>query len=248
VQSLQKLITSFAFLGICLYLSSCSKERPVNFFVGKPIIVDIKDPKPASSPDLKFKFSNLDLYQDIGSLNFDQFKKFGTFYTRDFTIYHIKDLDLLEDNLYIVEIYLYFIDSTLHKIQAHTTKNMSDFFLSKYGGAKLILMDRFNKELMMQEGAISRNAGKYHMNKNLNNYKLRWKGNDRLISYKVDESDQKNFEVIEELVNIENQERIRIKPDYIFTIESKEYQNLLARVKVDEQNGHEKLRSLLDPG
>jgi hypothetical protein len=40
--------------------------------------------------------------------------------------------------------------------------------------------------------------------------------------------------VIEELVDIENQDKIKVKPDYIFTIESDKYQHLLARVKLDE--------------
>jgi hypothetical protein len=216
------------------FFFSCKKERPFNILVGKARVVDIKDPTPPVNPELKFKFSNLDLYQETNALNLDQFKKYGTFYTRDFTIYHVNNLDLLEDNLYIVEIYLYFVDNTLHKIQAHTTKNMADYFLSQYGGAKLMLMDRFNKDIVMQEGALSRIAGKYQMNKNLNSYKLKWTGKDRVISYKVDESSQKNFEVIEELVDIENQAKIKVKPDYVFTIESKEYAALLSRVKMDD--------------
>lgn len=217
-----------------LLFFSCKKERPFNILVGKVRVVDIKDPAPVLNPELKFKFSNLDLYQNIVELNLDQFKKYGTFYTKNFTIYHVNNLDLLEDNLYIVEIYLYFVDSTLHKIQAHTTKNMSDFFLSKYGGARLVLMDRFNKDIVTQEGAIEKIAGKYQMNKNLNNYKLKWAGKDRLISYKVDESAQKNFLVIEELVDIDNQARIEVEPDYVFTIESMAYPELLARVKMDD--------------
>lgn len=217
----------------CLFFS-CKKERPFNILVGKARVIDIKDSSPPVNPDLKFKFSHLDLYQEIDALNLEQFKKYGTFYTRDFTIYHVNNLDLLEDNLYIVEIYLYFVDNTLHKIQAHTTKNMADYFLSKYGGAKLMLMDRFNKDIVTQEGAVSRISGKYQMNKNLNSYRLKWTGKDRVISYKVDESSQKNFEVIEELVDIDNQSKIEVKPDYVFTIESKEYAGLLARVKTDD--------------
>ncbi len=222
------LILAFGYLFF-----SCKKERPFNILVGKARVIDINDPSPPVNPDLKFKFSHLDLYQEIDALNLEQFKKYGTFYTRDFTIYHVNNLDLLEDNLYIVEIYLYFVDNTLHKIQAHTTKNMADYFLSKYGGAKLMLMDRFNKDIVTQEGAVSRISGKYQMNKNLNSYRLKWTGKDRVISYKVDESSQKNFEVIEELVDIDNQSKIEVKPDYVFTIESKEYAALLSRVKMD---------------
>ena len=229
------LVKVFLVIVVCaLFYFSCKKERPFNIHVGKARIVDIKEPAPVINPELKFKFSNLDLYKNIVELNLDQFKKYGTFYTNNFTIYHVNNLDLLEDNLYIVEIYLYFVDSTLHKIQAHTTKNMSDFFLSKYGGARLVLMDRFNKDIVTQEGAIEKIAGKYQMNKNLNNYKLKWAGKDRLISYKVDESAQKNFLVIEELVDIDNQARIEVEPDYVFTIESMAYPELLARVKMDD--------------
>jgi hypothetical protein len=220
--------------GMLLFLSCKKEEQPFNILVGKLRVVDIKDTPPPISPERKFKFSSIDLFQDIMELNLEQFKEYGTFYTRNFNIYHVNDLDLLEDNLYIVEIYLYFVDSTLHKIQAHTTKNMADYFLSTYGGAKLMLMDRFNKDIVIQEGAISKIAGKYQMNKNLNSYRLKWTGKDRVISYKVDESDQKNFEVIEELVDIDNQARIQIKPDYVFTIESKEYAGLLSRVKMDD--------------
>lgn len=221
-------------LGSAIIISACNKERPVSFFIGKPHIVDVQKPKIKIDPKLQFQFSNLKLYHEIDDVNLNQFKKFGTFYTRDFTIYQINNLDLLEDNQYITEIYLYFIDNSLHKIQAFTTKNMSDFFLSKYGGAKLVLKDRFNKELAMNEGATKKKSGKIQMNKNLSNYKLKWKGGDRLISYQVDETAQKNFEALEELVNLDNQQKIKIKPSYVFTIQSDKYTQLLVRVKRDE--------------
>ena len=221
-------------LSIGIISLSCERVRPVKIIVGKPHIVDVEIPKGTINPKMKFRFSNLDLYQDIHSINLEQFKKYGTFYTKDFTIYQVKNLDLLEDNLYISEIYLYFVDNSLHKIQAFTTKNMSDFFLSKYGGAKLVLKDRFNKNLAMNEGAVTRKFGKTLMNKNLNNYKLKWKSPDRLISYQVDESAQKSFEALEDLIDIENQQNIRIEPSYVFTIQSISYNELLARVKYDE--------------
>ena len=219
---------------IALLFFSCSKERPVRFFIGKPHIVDVQKPKIKIDPKLQFQFSNMDLYQQLDKINLDQFKKYGTFYTREFTIYQINNLDLLEDNQYITEIYLYFIDNSLHKIQAFTTKNMSDFFLSKYGGAKLVLKDRFNKEVAMEEGATRKKSGRTLMNKNLSNYKLKWYGGDRLISYQVDETAQKNFEALEELVDLDNQQKIRIRPSYVFTIQSDKYAQLLARVKHDE--------------
>ena len=217
-----------------MILLSCNEEKQVRFFVGEPKIVDYYVPKRNIDPKLKFQFSNLDLYQSIKDINVEQFKKYGTFYTRDFTIYQINNLDLLEDNQYITEIYLYFIDSALHKIQAFTTKNMSDFFLYKYGGASLVLKDRFNKDLVKNEGAIRKKSGQMVMNKNLSNYKLRWKADDRLISYQVDETAQKNFEALEELIDLENQQKIKVKPTYVFTIQSDRYFQLLARVKRDE--------------
>lgn len=217
-----------------LLISSCDKEKPGNIFVGKPRIVDIQTPTKKISPKLQFEFSNLELYQEIEDINLSQFKKYGTFYTRDFTIYQIKNLDLLKDNQYISEIYLYFVDSTLHKIQALTTKNMSDFFISKYGGARLVLKDRFNKELAKNEGPIRRRSGQIVMNKNLSNYKLKWSDSDRLISYQVDETSQKNFEAIEQLIDLDNQQKIRVRPSYIFTIQSDRYGGLLARVKRQE--------------
>lgn len=212
-------------------LVACDKERPVNFFVGKPRIVDIQKPKRTIDPKHKFQFDQLDLNQNLSEVNLDQFKKYGSFYTREFTIYQINDLDLLEDNQYISEIYLYFIDSTLLKIQAFTTKNMADFFLSKYGGAKLVLKDRFNRELVMTEGAIRKKSGKVVMNRNLSNYKLKWRSAERLISYQVDETSQKNFEALEELVNEENQQKIKVRPSYVFTIQSNDYPRLLAQIK-----------------
>ena len=219
---------------ISVLLTSCDQEKPVRIFVGEPVVVDIQIPKRAIDPKLKFQFSTLDLYQEINKLDLDQFKKYGTFYTRDFTIYQINSLDLLEDNQYITEIYLYFIDNSLHKIQALTTKNMSDFFLSKYGGAKLVLKDRFNKELAMTEGAVRKKFGRIQMNKNLSNYKLKWKSSDRLISYRVDETAQKNFEALEEIIDLDNQQKINVRPSYVFTIQSDQYSDLLARVKYEE--------------
>jgi len=223
----------FILLSAFLF-TSCDQEKPVKFFVGKPIIVDIQVPKININPKLIFQFSNLNLYQEIEDINLEQFKKYGTFYTRDFTIYQINNLDLLEDNQYITEIYLYFIDNSLHKIQAFTTKNMSDFFLSKHGGAKLVLKDRFNKELAMIEGATRKKSGRTLMNKNLSNYKLKWKSNDRLITYQVDETAQKNFEALEVLIDVENQQKIKTNPSYVFTIQSEKYSKLLMRVKNDD--------------
>ncbi len=228
-----KLLGIFLF-ALSFVFISCESEKPVRIFVGKPKVIDIQKPTKTINPKLKFQFNSLDLYQDIHSINLQQFKKYGTFYTKDFTIFQVKDLDLLEDNQYISEVYLYFIDHSLHKIQAFTTKNMADFFLSKYGGAKLVLKDRFNKDLAMQEGAVRKRAGKIQMNKNLNNYKLKWKNSDRQISYQVDESAQKNFEALEELIDIDNQQKIKIRPTYVFTIQSDSYDQLLARVKYDE--------------
>jgi len=225
---------SFILLILLSFLLSCNAERPVKFHVGKPIVVNLPGPDKTVNPKLKFSFSSLDLFQNMHTINLNQFEVYGTFYTKDFTIYQVKNLDLLEDNLYISEVYLYFIDASLHKIQALTTKNMSDFFLSKYGGAKLVLKDRFNKDIAKDEGAVSLNSGNVEMNKNLNNYKLKWRGKDRIISYQVDESSQKNFESIEELIDLENQQEIKIKPTYVFTIRSNEYDQLLARVKYDE--------------
>jgi hypothetical protein len=235
--------SSLLVLIVSIISLACDRTRPIEIIIGKPRIVDIEIPKNAINPALKFKFANLDLYQNIQSINLEQFTKYGSFYTRDFTIYKIKNLDLLEDNLYISEIYLYFIDNSLLKIQAFTTKNMSDFFLSKYGGAKLVLKDRFNKDLVLNEGAVSRKAGKTHMNKSLSNYKLKWKNTDRLISYQVDESAQKSFEALEELINIENQQYIKTKPSYVFTIQSESYNQLLSRVKYDEVASNRKNRN-----
>ncbi len=234
------------FIVLCVgFISiSCETVKPFEIIVGKPHIVGIDIPKTTIDPKMKFRFSNLKLYQDIHSINLYQFKKYGTFYTKDFTIYQIKNLDLLEDNMYISEIYLYFIDNSLHKIQAFTTKNMSDFFLSKYGGAKLVLKDRFNKDLALVEGVVYRKAGKIHMNKGLNNYKLKWKSTDRLISYQVDESAQKSFEALEDLINIENQQYMNTAPSYDFTIQSKSYNALLARVKYDEVASIRKIQEI----
>lgn len=230
--------TALLFLLAAFCFFSCDSERPVIFKVGKPIVVDVEAHKKKINPKLKFQFSSLELFQDLHTLNLKQFKMYGSFYTKDFVIYQVEDLDLLEDNQYISEVYLYFIDNSLHKIQAFTTKNMADFFLSKYGGAKMVLKDRFNKDLAMLEGAISKRSGKTIINKNLSNYKLKWNSQDRLISYQVDESAQKNFEAIEELVDIENQEKIKVKPSYVFTIQSNTYNELLARVKYEEAGSY----------
>ena len=97
-----------------------------------------------------------------------------------------------------------------------------------------MLKDRFNKDLVNKEGAVRSKSGKIRMNKNLNNYKLKWNSTNRLISYQVDESAQKNFEALEELIDIDNQEKIKIRPTYVFTIQSDAYEQLLARVKYDE--------------
>ena len=53
-----------------------------------------------------------------------------------------------------------------------------------------------------------KNLFKVIMNKNLSNYKLKWKTDDRLISYQVDETAQKNFEALEELIDIDNQQNL----------------------------------------
>lgn len=221
-------------LFVCATLLSCNRPNPNQIIVGELVMDNRIVPEIPIHPKVKFKFSNLDLYTDISELNKHQFKKYGTFYTKDFTIYQVNDLDLLQDNLYIGEIYLYYIDNKLHKIQAFTTKNMADFFLSKYGGAKLILKDRFNKKLAMTEGAVFKKYGKTKMNKNLTNYKLKWSSEDRVISYLIDESGQKNFEALGELIHSEEKQHKNAKPSYVFTIQSQNYNSMLSRIKLEE--------------
>jgi hypothetical protein len=182
-----------------------------------------KAPKKLKS---QFRFSDLKLFQPLNALHQGHFKKYGTFYSKDFAIYHINDQDAFKNEDHLLEVYLYYIDSMLYKIQALTTKNMASDFLETYGGsAKLVLNDKYNKKIAKTEPFLRRKNGRLIVNKRFTNYKIKWKNDRAVITYKVNE----NFYKIR--LSEDRMTPLNIpKPKYTLTLESKTYEQKLAKL------------------
>lgn len=211
---------------------SCTKHEKITES-NLPAETPVNENAEKNVTHLPFKFSDLKLYQNLADLNLNHFKKYGKFYTSDFVIYQIGDLADLEENNYIQEIYLYFIDSTLLKIQAVTRYNMTDQLLHKNGRAKMILLDKINKKIAHQEGVVKHNGDKAFINHHLTRYKLIWDNNLVKMTFLVDEP---NITDVLETKNVSDQintPRALPPSRYVLTMESQEYSTSLQKIKLE---------------
>ena len=102
-------------------------------------------------PSYKFEFSSLALNQNVKELDQFVFKRYGEFYTEDFTIYQLDRIDYFAEAYEMEDINLYYIDSLLVKIQVFLRDDKTDEFLRKYGRAKIQIHDLHNKKLLETE-------------------------------------------------------------------------------------------------
>lgn len=180
-------------------------------------------------PDHQFSISDLQINQHMDSLDLKAFTSFGEFYTEDFVIYRLKRIDYLAEAYFIDDINLYFIDSTLVKIQAYLREDRSNQFISQYGRAKIFISDYRNKKLLETENILTRVNGKTRINENLDQYTLRWDREGLDISFEVnkkaDTTQVKGKEYSE--IKLASGDRYR----YTLTFQTKDYANQMAWIK-----------------
>ena len=123
----------------------------------------------SSVPKYKFSFSSLELGMSISELDQRVFKHYGEFYTKDFSVYSLDQMDYLVESHYINNIDLIFIDSLLVQIQAFLTVDKTNELLNEYGRAKLLINDYQNKKILETERALTKTRKGYAINENLEN-------------------------------------------------------------------------------
>ena len=180
-------------------------------------------------PDHQFSISDLGIDQHINDLDLKAFESYGEFYTEDFVIYRLKRIDYLAEAYFIDDINLYFIDSTLVKMQAFLREDKSNDFISRYGRAKIYITDYHNKKLLETEKILTKVNGKTQINSKLDQYTLKWDRNGMDISYavnkKADTTAVKGKEYSEMKLASGDQYR------YKLTFQSKDFANLMAWIR-----------------
>ena len=180
-------------------------------------------------PDHQFSISDLGIDQHINDLDLKAFESYGEFYTEDFVIYRLNRIDYLAEAYFIDDINLYFIDSTLVKMQAFLREDKSNDFISRYGRAKIYITDYHNKKLLETEKILIKVNGKTQINSKLDQYTLKWDRNGMDISYavnkKADTTAVKGKEYSEMKLASGDQYR------YKLTFQSKDFANQMAWIR-----------------
>ena len=187
---MKKIVQPFLLITILLFTIGCSapkKEVPQKKAVEE---VEQAPRVPIASvnssiPKYKFSFSSLELGMSISELDQRVFKHYGEFYTKDFSVYQLDQIDYLAESHYISNIDLIFIDSLLVQIQAFLTVDKSNDFINQFGRAKLLINDHHNKTLLETESALTKTSKGYSINKNLDQFRLKWVREDADIEYEV---------------------------------------------------------------
>ena len=165
----------------------------------------------------------------MDNLDLKAFKSFGEFYTEDFVIYRLSRIDYLAEAYFIDDINLYFIDSTLVKMQAFLREDRTNQFISRYGRAKIYITDYHNKKLLETEKVLTKVNGKTQINSKLDMYTLKWDRNGMDISYEVNKKADtlavKGKEYSE--IKIASGDQYRYK----LTFQSKNFANQMAWIK-----------------
>jgi hypothetical protein len=108
------------------------------------------------------------------------------------------------------------------KIQALTTRNIATELINRYKGAKLLLSDDYNKTVASRESIVNHIDGRFYINRNLTNYKLRWENDNSIITYSVNE----NIE-IQNMIDDHLVLPISNVPRYVLTYECKTFDTRL---------------------
>ena len=178
-------------------------------------------------PSYKFEFSSLALNQNVKELDQFVFKRYGEFYTEDFTIYQLDRIDYFAEAYEMEDINLYYIDSLLVKIQVFLRDDKTDEFLRKYGRAKIQIHDLHNKKLLETEKVLILKEGRYQVNGNLDAFTIKWPRNDLDIKYAVSRKpDSLGTQVSNEFNSLDNK-----STSFKITFQTKDFDRQLAWIK-----------------
>lgn len=178
-------------------------------------------------PSYKFEFSSLALNQNVKDLDHFVFKRYGEFFTEDFTIYQLDRIDYFAEAFEMENINLYYIDSLLVKIQVFLRNDKTDEFLRKYGRAKIQIHDYHNKKLLETEKVLTQKEGRYQVNDNLDAFSIIWPRNDLDIKYDVSRKpDSLSTRVSNEFKGLDDDTK-----SFKITFQTKDFDRQLAWIK-----------------
>lgn len=226
---MKKLILPFALVMLAAACSPPAKEEP-----NEPAPKEVEEKEPETAifvrvPDHQFSIGDLAINEHMDNLDLKAFQSFGEFYTEDFVIYRLSRIDYLAEAYFIDDINLYFIDSTLVKMQAFLREDRSNQFISRYGRAKIYITDYHNKQLLKTEKVLTKVNGKTRINDKLDMYTLKWDREGIDIAYEVNKKADtlavKGKEYSE--IKLASGDQYRYK----LTFQSKDFANQMAWIK-----------------
>ena len=225
----KQIIFSLCLLSI-VACSSPEKEVPLEPAPAEEVVE--KEPETAiyvRVPDHQFSISDLGINEHINDLDLKAFKSFGEFYTEDFVIYRLNRIDYLAEAYFIDDINLYFIDSTLVKMQAFLREDRSNSLISRYGRAKIYITDYHNKKLLETERVLTKVNGRSRINDKLDQYTLKWEREGLDIHYEVNKkADTTAFKNKEySAIKMASGDQYRFK----LTFQAKDFANQMAWIK-----------------
>ena len=231
---MEKIFQLFIGTLLALCLASCdrtvqSPEEKKPEEVEEAIPYGPKTAILSSIPNYKLSFSDLELNMHVEDLDQRIFKHFGEFYTKDFSIYRLDRIDYLAESHYISDIDLFFIDSTLVRIQAFLRVDKANDLINQYGRAKIMINDYHNKKLLETEKVLTKTGNRYQINKNLNQFTLKWTRDSTDIEYELNEK------TTEDSTNVNKQRFVSMLNPYGYkyklTFQVKDFDYQLAWVK-----------------
>lgn len=217
---------------VTLMLLSCGKSGDQNDMEQTAPVTKEDDNEQLNVPtpskrDVFIPIDEYSLGQSIREVDLSNFLKYGDFYGSRLKIYHIDNVKALKENKYVTEVYLFFIDNTLSKIETILTKDQSNKFLIQYGNCSLKPKDHFNVAYLKEHGALQHINGRVQLNPQLTNFMLTWNKQDFNVYYRVREPNYKQLsEIDNELLNNKVWKYL-YEPEYKYVIQIKDYKSKL---------------------
>jgi hypothetical protein len=129
---------------------------------------------------------------------------FGKFFSKRAEFYVIENPNKTIYSHPVKSITLYFLDGTLSKTKYTLDKDISDDLIQSYGNFTIKGYDSVTQRLCRTAKVIAVVDRKKVLNKNLNNYELKWELTDKFIFARVDKtSPKKRYEYIESVKNFQ---------------------------------------------
>jgi hypothetical protein len=180
-------------LVLCLsVLNSCEKELPRE---ETPAVEVIEKKHEKNIPERLLRIDG-----KTDTLRSYELRKhlFGEFFRKRAEFYVIENPNKTIYSHPVKSITLYFIDGTLAKTKYTLEEDISDNLIYSYGNFTIKGYDSVTQRLCKAKGVVTVVDHKKILNKNLNNFELKWELPEKFIYTRVDKTGpKKRFEYIE---------------------------------------------------